>query len=720
MEEDPLAYHKSVLKEEMLARRLRQAGDLRRVSQTREQLIKEFAHRPSPFPPAGRQVPRPGPEDFYRPCYLPLAQLKKIFLKDLKFETHHRGSFLLLRVFCQPFRKAAVMAAVEDETGDVDRVALYHTKEALRAFEVVPEGTVVTVKEPFYHLEGDGRYVLRVDHASDMVVLDQHHKLCPEQWQNREEIQLTALEWKREGNKAFVREEYPEAHRCYTRGLARLDPDADEGMRDLMRDLYHHRSSTNLRLHRYDATILDAFLSASNARDDTSKAKDSEAWFRRGRANYQLGHYEDALKAFERMLMLAPSDSKGHEELKKTKTRLLEQQQEAYNFAEIIDEVTKNGFSADRASFISKTEVRQTQDRGRGLFASQDIRMGDLILCEKAFMAAHPDDRTPNSRSQVWLDSVQKVIDNPSQSKDLLGLYAGQPNTSLTSAPMIDGTPVVDTFKVSRLLDLNGFSFAVGRESQAYGTSARMTMTTPKSTGLWIRIANANHACLSNAVRSFIGDLIILRAARDIKDGEEITISYQNPAPLLEDRQKVLSNSWGFRCNCLLCTSEASLGVKMQTLADHVETSLTFMGARNLNDVLATDSELVAMAEIVAEDLEEVYADNLMHRLPCLGMVDVWQWLSQTYCQDRNRTQLKRCATKILESYGYWITVQNSNISIDCTHGIPAIGVVDALMYLSYVAEGEQQIELSQELKAWARKVYEIVNGSMMGFELKY
>jgi hypothetical protein len=42
MEEDPLAYHKSVLQKEMLARRLRQAGDLRRVSQSREQLINEF------------------------------------------------------------------------------------------------------------------------------------------------------------------------------------------------------------------------------------------------------------------------------------------------------------------------------------------------------------------------------------------------------------------------------------------------------------------------------------------------------------------------------------------------------------------------------------------------------------------------------------------------------------------------------------------------------
>ncbi|KAK6003965.1 hypothetical protein QM012_008815 [Aureobasidium pullulans] len=720
MEEDPLAYHKSVLQEEMLARRLRQAGDLRRVSQSREQLVKEFAIRPLSSSPVVRQVTRPRPEDFYRPCYLPLAQLKKIFLKDLKSETHHRGSFLLLRVFCQPFRGSAVMAAVEDETGDVDRVALYHTKEALRAFEVVPEGTVVTVKEPFYHMEEDGRYVVRVDHPSDMVVLDQHHEQCPEQWQNREEIQMTPLGWKLEGNKAFVGEEYLEAYRCYTRGLARLDPNTHEGMRDMMRALYRNRSSTNLQLHRYDATILDAFLSTSNSRDDTSKAMDAEAWFCRGRANYQLGQYADALKAFERMLNLAPSDLRGQEESKRTTKRLLEQQRGAYDFAEIIDEVTKNGFSADRASFISKTEVRQTQDHGRGLFATQDIHMGDLVLCEKAFMTAHSDSRTPNSTVQVWLNSVQKVIDNPSQSKDLLGLYAGEPRTSPISAPTVDSSPVIDTFKVSKLLDLNGFSFTVGRELQAYGTSAMMTKTSPKSTGLWIHVANANHACLSNAVRSFIGDLIILRAAKDIKTDKEITISYQNPAPLLEDRQKVLFGSWGFRCNCLLCTSEVNLGVKSQTLAEHVETSMAFMGDRSPNDVPATDSELVAMAELVAEDLEEVYSKNLVHRLPCLGMADVWQWLSQTYCQNRNKSQLKRCATKILESYGYWITVQESSISMDCTHGISMIGVVDGLMYLSLVAEGEQKIELSQEFKAWASKIYKIVNGSMMGFELKY
>jgi tetratricopeptide (TPR) repeat protein len=257
-------------------------------------------------------------------------------------------------------------------------------------------------------------------------------------------------------------------------------------MRGLMRDLYRHRSMANLRLGRFDATIPDAYMSTSNGRDSTAKLEDAKAWFHRGCANYQLSHYADALKAFERALILAPSDLQAHQELEKTKKRLLEQQEGTYDFAEMIDEVTKNGFFVDRASFLSQTEVRQTQDRGRGLFATKDIRMGDLVLCEKAFMAAHSDDRTPKSTTPVWLNSVQKVIDNPSQSKELLSLYAGEPRTSPIPAPIIDGVPVVDTFKVSKVLELNGFSYTVGRESHAYGTSGMTAKERPISTGLWI------------------------------------------------------------------------------------------------------------------------------------------------------------------------------------------------------------------------------------------
>jgi hypothetical protein len=158
----------------------------------------------------------------------------------------------------------------------------------------------------------------------------------------------------------------------------------------------------------------------------------------------------------------------------------------------------------------------------------------------------------------------------------------------------------------------------------------------------------------------------------------------------------------------------------MHTLPEHIETSLAFMEDRSLDAILAADPELIAMAEILAEDLGEAYADNLMRGLPYLGTVDVWQWLCQTYCQHRNKVQLKRCATKVLQAYSYRISLEDSQVIMNATQGLSTVGVVDALMYLASVAGGEQKTKLGQEYKAWVKTIYLIVNGNMAGFELKY
>ena len=41
--------------------------------------------------------------------------------------------------------------------------------------------------------------------------------------------------------------------------------------------------------------------------------------------------------------------------------------------------------------------------------------------------------------------------------------------------------------------------------------------------------AYTNHACNGNAMRSFIGDMIIMKATRDINKGEEILMPYRLP-----------------------------------------------------------------------------------------------------------------------------------------------------------------------------------------------
>lgn len=39
----------------------------------------------------------------------------------------------------------------------------------------------------------------------------------------------------------------------------------------------------------------------------------------------------------------------------------------------------------DAANYIADTEIKQTSDHGRGLFAKRSFKAGDLVMAEKAF-----------------------------------------------------------------------------------------------------------------------------------------------------------------------------------------------------------------------------------------------------------------------------------------------------------------------------------------------
>lgn len=60
------------------------------------------------------------------------------------------------------------MPIVEDENRDVLMLQWYHQEEEYErtAEEILGEGTVVIVKEPYLKLMSDGDYGIRVDHIS--------------------------------------------------------------------------------------------------------------------------------------------------------------------------------------------------------------------------------------------------------------------------------------------------------------------------------------------------------------------------------------------------------------------------------------------------------------------------------------------------------------------------------------------------------------------------
>ena len=147
----------------------------------------------------------------YLPCTSPMAELRYIAIKDLQLETHHRGTYLLLRSITPPSRMTAIMAIMEDENGDVMMLQLYQQEDEGKraAADVVNVGTILLVKEPYFKVMGDGEYGLRVDHLSDIVHIKRDYARIPKAWQPRKiESVPSAESLKIKGNLSMEKKRY--------------------------------------------------------------------------------------------------------------------------------------------------------------------------------------------------------------------------------------------------------------------------------------------------------------------------------------------------------------------------------------------------------------------------------------------------------------------------------------------------------------------------------
>ncbi|KAH8910479.1 SET domain-containing protein [Coniochaeta sp. PMI_546] len=70
-----------------------------------------------------------------------------------------------------------------------------------------------------------------------------------------------------------------------------------------------------------------------------------------------------------------------------------------------------------------------------------------------------------------------------------------------------------------------------------------------------VDLAMANHSCVPNAHVVFVGRSAVLRAEREIREGEEVEISYIDNTLSKEERQKALE-LYHFRCQCRRCRDD--------------------------------------------------------------------------------------------------------------------------------------------------------------------
>lgn len=184
------------------------------ITQSREMTIMQFMfqHKISTINPIQNTVRTSFLLPAYPPSVASLDSLQRCMFKDLRLETHHRGSYIVLRAVTPPQLMVGVMLIVEDEEKDVVQLSLYNQDVHLTGDGRLAQGTVMVVKEPYLKVVADGNYAIRVDHLSDIIFVPEHDPILPLSWRPKVmDADASANDWKVVGNDKFSQGKYHQA-----------------------------------------------------------------------------------------------------------------------------------------------------------------------------------------------------------------------------------------------------------------------------------------------------------------------------------------------------------------------------------------------------------------------------------------------------------------------------------------------------------------------------
>ena len=201
--------------------------------------------------------------------------------------------------------------------------------------------------------------------------------------------------------------------------------------------------------------------------------------------------------------------------------------------------------------------VDQSQDAlGIGLFALEDIPAGATILREPSLACVRfASIITRNAEVVVQYARLGPLLNKKTSLPEALGEIlimrgADKDWLSVFTAPGLDMTTASLLDLATTACRFNGFSVNTP------------ICSVPYAYGLYDVATIFNHSCSPNAMQFFpgqISDEILIRTIRDVKKGEEVTVSYTGGLEECKDiqtRKKYLVDDLGFICICQRCVAE--------------------------------------------------------------------------------------------------------------------------------------------------------------------
>lgn len=386
------------------------------------------------------------------------------------------------------------------------------------------------------------------------------------------------------------------------------------------------------------------------------------------------------------------------EEISRTNRRLDEQNNGAYDFEDMSKSVTAEHRNLDHASFLRNVRIDDAGHRGRGLFATKNIQAGELIMVEKALLNIWPvkcpaptvppktnntataaeDSKKkevnpfqlipdPNDRQERVYGMWNAIRGNPRLAASFLDLYDGGDDRHHFHGKKImekdvDGQMVMDMFQLRAIMEYNivccpdikssehseyipqeevaqtsKFTTNDANEKKKNNNNAQPQQqhSSSGSRGIWLYGSYLNHSCLPSAYRSFMGNMMQVRATRDIKKGEEVLVAYVDPTWPFDKRRKSLKAlGLAAGCDCALCKVEGALPTEILEKRKYAQ--------REVGRFIEEDRKLTPFmrrpaCEVnhkkfldLSKTVRDTYDDKLYADLPRLECVDMAMWLCET------------------------------------------------------------------------------------------
>lgn len=223
-----------------------------------------------------------------------------------------------------------------------------------------------------------------------------------------------------------------------------------------------------------------------------------------------------------------------------------------------------------------------------------------------------------------------------------------------------------------------------------------------------------NHSCVPNCARSFMGDMMIIRAVRDIEIDEELTHQYIAPDAVYATRQDKFTQNWNFVCSCKLCAMEmlspdASHKARMEVVQ---KLKSQILGVKQGKVNQAT----IRTVERLTRKLEDLHEESLYGNLPRLLLVHPSIWLTEAYRSSRNSVKTILWSCEILRNFGFVEPVKDGRLMLKGS-GITNSETLNALRYMGQAYRELGMSELAEMCENEARLRYLVLTGTEIGGE---